>query len=344
MLKKANISWSVKQVVKMIRNGNIKFDNAVQRGFEWDKKHSSLLINSCLMGYPIPGFYAIKGEDGKYDMLDGKQRMTSLFKFYQNEFELVDTPSITTIVGGVEMEVDINGMKYEDLDEEIRDTLDSTMLTVYYFDDITDEEINEMFFRLNNGVKMSQITLTRVKAKSKDIIRELGQNELFKMALTEKALASYTNEDIAIKALYVLSGADNLETKNIRKWISETEIEEKFALDLACCFERIKTAAETIQKTDKKTAKKILTKTHMLSLIPFMQKSREDKVKDKELVEWLKSFYGFEDKTSKSYKYNEACNTGANKSQAVTTRYSELEKSYNKMLEEREVNSENSTK
>ena len=336
MLKKANISWSVKQVVKMIRNGNIKFDNAVQRGFEWDKKHSSLLVNSCLLGYPIPAFYALKGKDGKYDMLDGKQRMTSLFKFYQNEFELIDTPMVTTMAGDVEMEVDLNGMKYDDLDEEIRDTLDSTMLTVYYFDDITDDEINEMFFRLNNGVKMSQITLTRVKAKSKDIIRELGQNDLFKMALTEKALASYTNEDIAIKALYVLSGADNLETKNVRKWISETEIEEKFAIELACCFDRIKVAAETIQKTDKKTAKKILTKTHMLSLIPFIQRSRKDKVKDKELIEWLRSFYGVEDKASKSYKYNEACSTGCNKKEAVTTRYSELEKSYSKMMDNRE--------
>ena len=46
MLKKANISWSVKQVVKMIRNGNIKFDNAVQRGYEWDKKRASLLVHS----------------------------------------------------------------------------------------------------------------------------------------------------------------------------------------------------------------------------------------------------------------------------------------------------------
>lgn len=344
MMKKANITWSVKQIVKMIRNGNIKFDNAVQRGYEWDKKRVSLLVHSLLSGYPVPAFYSAKGEDGKYDMLDGKQRMTSLLKFYDGEIALVDMPPITREVGGVEMEVDLNGMKYSDLDEDIRDDLDSASLTVYYFDGITDDEIAEMFFRLNNGKAVNSACVTRVKAKSKDIIKELGKNDLFKIALSEKALESYTNEDIVIKALYVLSGADNLETKNIRKWISETEIEEKFALDLACCFERIKIAAETIQKTDKKTAKKILTKTHMLSLIPFMQKSREDKVKDKELVEWLKSFYGFEDKTSKSYKYNEACNTGANKSQAVTTRYSELEKSYNKMLEDMEVNSENSTK
>ena len=340
MLMKANISWSVKQVVKMIRNGNIKFDNAVQRGYVWDKKRASLLVHSALSNYPIPPFYAIKGEDGKYDMLDGKQRMTSLKQFYDNEFALVDVPGIDGEIGGVPAILDINGMKYEDLDDDVRDTLDSTMLTVYYFDEITEDEVAEMFFRLNNGRAVNSSVTTRVRAKSKGIIKELGQNDLFKMALTEKALENYTNEDIAIKALYVLSGGDNLESKNVSKWIAETEIEEKFAVDLACCFERIKVAAETIQKTDKKTAKKILTKTHMLSLIPFIQRSRKDKVKDKELAEWLKSFYGVEDKASKSYKYNEACSTGCNKKEAVITRYSELEKSYNKMLDDRENSNE----
>lgn len=336
MLKKANISWSVKQVVKMIRNGNIKFDNAVQRGYEWDKKRASLLVHSALVGFPIPAFYAVKGEDGKYDMLDGKQRMTSLFKFCNNEFELTDIPGVVRTVGETEMEFDFNGMKYEDLDEDVRDDLDSAMLTVYYFDGITEDEVAEMFFRLNNGKAVNSSVTTRVKAKSKGIIKELGQHSLFQMALSKKALESYTNEDIAIKALYMLSGADNLETKNVRAWISETEIDEKFASDLICCFERIKVAAEAIEKIDKKTAKKILTKTHMLSLIPFIQKSRIDKVKDKELIDWLLSFYNVEDKCSKSFKYNEACATGANKIQAVTTRYKELEKSYNKMLDDRE--------
>ena len=332
MLKKANISWSVKQVVKMIRNKSIKFDNAVQRGYEWDKRRVGLLIHSLIAGYPVPSFFAAKGEDGKYDMLDGKQRMTSILKFCSNEIELMDIPPVTTVVGDVEMEVDLNGMKYGDLDEDIKDTLDSAMLTVYYFDGITEDEISEMFFRLNNGKACNSAVVTRVKAKSKGIIKELGQNDLFKLALSEKALESYTNEDIVIKALYSLSGADNLETKNIRKWISETEIDEKFALDLACCFDRIKVAAETIQKIDKKIAKKILTKTHMLSLIPFIQKSREDKVKDKELVEWLRTFYGFADKTSISSKYNEACSTGCNKKEAVKARYLELEKSYNEAV------------
>ena len=336
MMKKANISWSVKQVVKMIRNGNIKFDNAVQRGYEWDKKRASLLVHSALSGYPIPPFYAIKGEDGKYDMLDGKQRMTSLKQFYDNEFALVDVPGVDGEVGGVPAILDINGMKYDELDDDVRDNLDSTMLTVYYFDDITEDEIAEMFFRLNNGKAVSSSVTTRVKAKSKAIIKELGQHELFQMALTKKALESYANEDIVIKAAYMLDGADNLETKNVRQWISETEIEKPFALELTCVFERIKVATEGIEKEDKKIAKKILSKTHLLSLVPIIQQSRTDKVKDEDLKKWLMSFYGTTDKTTVSNAYNESCTSGSMKKEQVVIRNNELKKSYDKMLKKLE--------
>ena len=336
MLKKAAITWNAKQVVKMMRNNGIKFDNAVQRGYEWDKKRASLLISSLISGYPVPPFFAAKGDDGKYDMLDGKQRMTSIRKFYDGEFALVDIPPVTIEVGGTEMELDINGYKYEDLDVDVKDELDSASLTIYYFDGITDDEVNEMFYRLNSGKPINQITMTRVKAKSKDIIKELGQHELFQMALTKKALESYANEDIVIKAAYMLDGADNLETKNVRQWVSETEIEKPFALDLTCVFERIKVAAEKIEKEDKKIAKKILSKTHLLSLVPIIQQSRTDKVKDEDLKNWLMSFYGTTDKTTVSNAYNESCTSGSMKKEQVVIRNNELKKSYDKMLKKLE--------
>ena len=69
MLNKANITWSVKQVVKMIGNGKITFENSVQRGFVWNKSRQSLLIHSIITGYPIPPCFCRKGEDGIYDML-----------------------------------------------------------------------------------------------------------------------------------------------------------------------------------------------------------------------------------------------------------------------------------
>lgn len=324
-------AWKVQQYVSMIRKGTISFENVVQRGFEWDKKRSSLFISSLITNFVVPEVIANKNtETGVYDILDGKQRLMSIFNFVEGKYALVDIPPITEEDdNGVQYELDINGSYFENLPPEIQNEINFSMIKIIYGEDMDDDNIAETFFRLNAGKPISAITHTRVRALSKDKIKELGQHRLFQMALTKKALENYTNEDIVIKALYIYNGGDNLETKNVREWISETEITKQMVADLSCIFGRIADVAEAV-KEDKKLAKKILTKTHMLSLIPMIEQSREDKMKDEDLVKWISNFYGKTDEASNSVAYNKACSNGANKVAAVTTRFSELEKSYNK--------------
>lgn len=332
MLNKACVAWNVKQIVKMIKNGNLSFENAVQRGYEWDVKRSSLFIHSLIVGYPVPPFYAARGKDKVYDMLDGKQRMTTLRKFYNGEFALKDIPPVTYTIDGKEMEMYIDDCKYENLPDDIRDELDATTLNVYYFDSITDEEIAEMFYRLNNGKPVSNGVLIRVRALSKDKLKEIGQHPLFQDSLTKKALESYVNEELAIRALYVLNGGDNTENKNLKPWIAETEITKEMVSDLCVCLTRIQRAKEEIEKEDKKTAKKIVTKLHLISMLPIINQSRYDKIKDADLAAFLKAFYGTENKTSVSNAYNDACASGVNRAESTTIRMNELEKLYNKMF------------
>ena len=332
MLNKASITWSVKQIVKMIQKGNISFENAVQRGYEWDVKRASLFIHSLITGYPIPPVFAARGENKVYDMLDGKQRLTTLLRFYNGDFALKDTPPISYTIDGQEMEMYIDDCKYENLPEEVRDELDSTMISVCYFDGITEDEIAEMFRRLNNGKAVSSSVLMRVQAKSKDKLKEIGQHPLFEKALTKKALEAYVNEELVIRALYILNGGDNLETKNLKAWIAETDITKTMAAEVGVCLSRIQNAVEALEKEDKKTAKKLVTKVHLISLLPIINKSREDKIKDADLLAFLKAFYGVENKTSVNNVYNDACNTGTNKKEATTARINELEKFYNRMF------------
>ena len=166
MLKKANIDWTAKQLNKLAQKGLIQFDNAIQRGYVWDVKRKSLLIHSMLVGYPIPPFYAAKNGEG-YDMLDGKQRTGAIMDFLNGKFELTDIPEVEVEnEDGTTDMVDINTLHFDEMEEILRDELESYSLTVYYFDGITEEEISEMFFRLNNGKPLSAIELSRAKAKS----------------------------------------------------------------------------------------------------------------------------------------------------------------------------------
>ena len=339
MLKRANINWNARQLAKMAQNGSIRFDNAVQRGLVWDDKRKSLLIHSLLIGYPIQPFYAAKNEDG-YDMLDGKQRTNAIVDFLNGRFELTDVPEVE-----VENEdsttdmVDINTLHFDELEEALRGEIASYSLTVYYFDGITDDEISEMFFRLNNGKPLSAIELTRARAKSMDMIREIGQHELFRSALTEKAMARYTNEDIVIKSYAMLHEREpSMETKVIRPLMADADITGKDRQQLTEIYNRIVAMHGLIE--DKKTAKRILTRTHLISIVPIVWKSLQKGLSDEQMAGWASEFFSGKKSASISDIYNQNAGSGSAKKESVRKRLEEIEKHFDGFFKAVSMNEE----
>ena len=49
-----------------------------QRNFVWDAKKASLLIESVLMNIPVPMIYLAANADGKTNVIDGQQRLTTM--------------------------------------------------------------------------------------------------------------------------------------------------------------------------------------------------------------------------------------------------------------------------
>ena len=249
-MKKATLTISVKGLQKKVNSGEFIFTNSIQRKLCWDINRKSLLIHSLVEGYPIPPLYGKRGvnEEGKvyYDMLDGKQRSNAIVSFLNEEYKLAEIPTVTLEDG---TEVNISGLKFSELNEEIQDTIKENMLTVYYFEDITNTEICEMFYRLNNGKSMTAIEISRVRAKSREKITELGKLSIFNEALTEKQIDSFVNEDIIIKSLILLyNNKKSLESKDVREFLSELDITEEMEKTLTDVYDRILEAVEIIVK------------------------------------------------------------------------------------------------
>lgn len=272
MLNKASITWNAKQIAKMAEKGTISFDNAIQRGFVWDVKRKSLFIHSILMGYPVPPFYATR-RDGVYDMLDGKQRSNAIIEFINNKFTLKDIPDVQN-PDDVSIEEDLNGLCFNELADEYKDVILSYSLTIYYFDGITDEQINEMFYRLNNGKPLSAIELSRAKAKSLDTIRDLANHKLFVNTLTANALSKYVADDLVIKSYMIMNKNTDLSAKNVRSTIEKAEITVEQSNRLLDIFDIIY-EIYTTSIGDKKTAKSITKKVNMLGLVGLIEANSE---------------------------------------------------------------------
>jgi uncharacterized protein with ParB-like and HNH nuclease domain len=334
MIKKANIQWSAKQLTKSIEKGTIKFDSAVQRGYVWDNERKSLLIHSMIENYPIPAFYAAKDEN-VYQFLDGKQRSNAIADYINNKYDLIGVPEVTLDSGET---LDINDMAFVSLPEELQDRIKDYSLTVYYFDGITDEEINELFYRLNNGKALSSIELTRVKAKSIDKIKEIGKHSIFNSALTEKAINKYTNEDIVIKSWAILNNDNaNFETKNIRPMIENAEITDEQTQQIKTAYDKIletyTALINTDNKQDSKIAKRILTRTHLISIIPIITEQIENETWDiYQFTQWVRYFFSGKKSASIDEVYNETTKNGSGKTENIRRRLEVIRESFKRFV------------
>jgi len=316
MLKKMNINWNARQLAKMCVNGSITFDNAIQRGYVWDIKRKSLLIESMALGYPIPAFYAKRDESKVFDMLDGKQRSSAIAEYFNNEYALEGVCE------------ELEGKYFNDLPEEIRDDIISYSLTVYYFEDITEDEVNEMFYRLNNGKALTAIELTRVKAKSFEKIKEISKHPIFTEALKESQINKYTNEDIVIKALIMLNvKKPSLKNDFIRPYIIEHEITDEEKATVEKALTQVMAVHNLLLKNGAdRVAKKLYTRTHLISMIPLAY-SESDTEKLASFVQYF--FTPPKRGVSISSAYNVNSTSGSNSQYAVDIRDSELREYYN---------------
>ena len=327
----------------MYDKGNLSFDNAVQRSFVWKNtskdNRMSILIDSMMRGLPIPAMYCncifedIKNKT--YDFLDEKQRTTTIVKFLNDEFPLVNTPSFEDEDG---IEHDFNGLTFSQLPEDIRDTIKTYNLTIYYYENMDQEDAEEMFRRLNNGKSLTAIELTRANAISKIEISQLAKHEMFNVALSEKSLAAYANEDVVIKTWILLYGTKkSFETKNIRPVMRETVITKDQVEEINRTYDTFLKVYKILQNAEQsKVVKKILGKVHLISLMSVLKKTIHENTNIELVEKWLITFFGTGTRfVSINSKYNEYSKGRiAVTEEAVELRRKILLENFEKFLEE----------
>ena len=127
-----------------------------QRRYVWDQKKASKLIESFLLGLPVPQIFLYREEE-KQDLLvvDGQQRLKSISFFFEEKFE--DGKDFR--LKGVKEKWE--GLKYSDLDEPEKRILKNSILRATIFEQIEPNDnkfsMFEIFKRLNSGgVDLSQ--------------------------------------------------------------------------------------------------------------------------------------------------------------------------------------------
>ena len=151
-----------------------------QREFVWKLKQKSELIESILMGIPLPMIYFFEGENGVIQVVDGKQRLTTLFEFLNNKYPLSHTLSILK---------DLRGKKYKDLSPAQRAKIARYQFVVQTIIPPTPDKIKfDIFERVNRKgtiLNNQEMRNALYYGESTNLLKKLSNYKSFKKATDE---------------------------------------------------------------------------------------------------------------------------------------------------------------
>ena len=166
--------YSLRQVVEMIADGDIDLAPDFQRQYVWNVRQRSGLIESLLLGIPLPSFYFNEDKTGRLQVVDGVQRLTTLFSY-------VTDPTVK--LGEVTYLHELEGQGFENLAALFRRRLNSAQFVAHVIDPQTPYRVKfDIFRRINTGgtpLSTQEIRHCMSKTRSRNFLKELVSDPSF---------------------------------------------------------------------------------------------------------------------------------------------------------------------
>lgn len=172
------IDYPFETLVSRITADNPKtiLDPEFQRKYKWDKEgwgRASKFIESCLMRIPLPSCYFAEDENRKQLVIDGVQRLTTITKFFNDEFALE----------GMSTFKELEGKKFSEIGDLQAELESTTIRCIVLRKENPKKLIREIFARLNQGaVQLSdqEIRHAIYPGDLDELLVELSDNPIIK--------------------------------------------------------------------------------------------------------------------------------------------------------------------
>lgn len=167
--------FSIREVYTQILEGELDLAPDFQRAFVWKDKQQVRLIESILLGIPLPAFYFNQDKDGKHQVIDGVQRLTTIKHFMSDALGLIEAD--------LEYLKSLAGMTYTSLDKATQIRFGKTQIVAHVIEPQTPDEVKyDIFNRVNTGgtgLEAQEIRHCMSKTRSRDFLRSLVESPSF---------------------------------------------------------------------------------------------------------------------------------------------------------------------
>lgn len=166
------IDYPFETLINRIEKDKLILDPDFQRKYKWDKdgwERASKFIESCLMRIPLPSCYFAEDEETKHIVIDGVQRLTTIKRFFNDEFALE----------GMTVFKELEGKFFSEIGQHKAELEATTIRCIILRKENPKKLTREIFSRLNQGaVQLSnqEIRHALYPGSLDKLLTELSQN------------------------------------------------------------------------------------------------------------------------------------------------------------------------
>lgn len=208
---------SVFELHRRSARGDIILQPYYQRDLVWTRPKKSKLIESVLRNIPIPSIYFAETKEGKWEVVDGQQRLTAFFDFIDGSYSLSQLPVL----------VNMKNKSFKDLDNYHQRKIEDYQLHIFIIKKESHPDIRfDIFERINEGatqLNAQELRNSIYRGTRIDILKALSKNKNFikltKGKLQEKRLK---HQEAILRFLsFYLKGYENY-NGNLNSFLNST--------------------------------------------------------------------------------------------------------------------------
>lgn len=205
--------YPIKSIKMMIESGDYNLNPEYQRRKRWDNGRKSRLIESFIMNVPLPPIFLYEYEYSKFEVMDGLQRLSSIYAFYSGDFFL----------DGLEYWKELDGKKYDELPVEIKKGIDRRYISSIVLLEETAKTPEE-------AEQLKQIVFERLNSGGEKLKPQETRNALYNGAFNQLCLKLSKNDSFRKMWNIPLesSGEDALLTSEAYRKMEDVELVLRF--------------------------------------------------------------------------------------------------------------------
>ena len=287
-MKRSPETETVQMLVSRHKRGKIDLSPKFQRGAVWGMPQKRLLVDTILRNMDIPKIYLREVSGGKFEheVVDGQQRLLTVIGFSNGEFKTESTK-----IDGQEIP-SVNYKELEEANDDLWEQFNNYGFNVVFLRDTTDDEVEDMFLRLQNGTPLNAPEKRNaMPGNMRDFVRDLSKHAFFRSCGFRDHRYAFAHVASQMVRLELGGGECNIKKPDLDKMYRD---EQEFDENSATARETKRTLADMLKAFPEKTPE--IEKHNAISLFLLFRHLRKNFAiggRESEIGKWFVAFEKF---------------------------------------------------